>query len=655
MARDLTYSIGRSSEAVQYYALDLIRALNDSLALFKMYNRMGLYWGEHNLDSSNHYLQKVLEAPRTEAYSEIRGLAMNNIANNLSDIGDYAGAMQLLIKVEDIFAEVDDSSRIAMSHANQAKLLYTIGDTAGALSKWWSAEGIYSRLDNRKNRCVVLGSIASVYANSKQFDKSLTYFKEALSIALEEKYLGQAMLFYNNMAASYQGQDLNDQARLSATKALKLCKDLQMETYEPAIYTTLASVAVNEKNYGKAIQLFHQSTAIARKYEFLDNIEFNYKHVVEAYKQLGDHKNALLYLQRYVALKDSIAKGSQSDEIKALQVKHQYELSAHRDSIAQAAKMNELSFKLKQEKELDSARNQRNLLLIGALLLIVGLVTFFGYRTRRNLFAQRLANEQITNQKLIIEEKNDEIISSFTYAKRIQNAILPPSDYGYTLFQEYFVLYKPKDIVSGDFYWFDEVGPYTYAAVADCTGHGVPGAMVSVVGHNGLNKVLHEQNKIQPNDILDALNDFVTDTFSKGQDELKDGMDISLIMVDKANSKLYFSGANNPLWIIRDDEMMVYKADKQPIGVYEKRVPFSVNEIDLEIGDQVLLFSDGYADQFGGPKGKKFKYKSLKQLMLKIHNDPLKDQVAALDEVFESWKGGLEQVDDVCVFSYRVM
>jgi len=264
-------------------------------------------------------------------------------------------------------------------------------------------------------------------------------------------------------------------------------------------------------------------------------------------------------------------------------------------------------------------------------------------------------NSQLEYQKAEIEEKTNDILDSIKYAKRIQTAILPPDDAFKTIFEnEAFVLYKPKDIVSGDFYWADRFGSEAIFSAVDCTGHGVPGAFVSIVGFNGLNRTVNEFKLRDPGKILDKLTELVVGTFSKSESQIKDGMDIALCNINYDNLKLTYAGANNPLILIRNKEIIEVKANKQPIGEFENLVPFTTHEVQLQKDDCIFIYSDGFADQFGGPKGKKFKGKNLKELLLSLNDLSMKDQYAKLDEVFEEWKGDFEQLDDVCVIGVRI-
>lgn len=288
-------------------------------------------------------------------------------------------------------------------------------------------------------------------------------------------------------------------------------------------------------------------------------------------------------------------------------------------------------------------------------------------RSLKRIIQERTAEivqqkEEIEKQKEIVEEKNKDILDSIKYAKRIQDAILPGEDaMKEVLGRDLFVLYKPKDIVSGDFYWMRVKNNKVLYSAVDCTGHGVPGAFVSIVGNNGLNRAVNEFNLIQPAAILDNLAVTVEDAFhTASHSDVRDGMDISLCSLEMTGfnkAVLNWAGANNPLWIVKAEnptEVFEVKADKQPIGKYENRKPYTNHEFELVKGDTVYVFTDGYADQFGGPAGKKFKYSQLKEILLGMSHLSMSEQRELLNQKFEDWKASLEQIDDVCIIGVRI-
>ncbi len=290
---------------------------------------------------------------------------------------------------------------------------------------------------------------------------------------------------------------------------------------------------------------------------------------------------------------------------------------------------------------------------LGILLLSV-LILRSHNRQHRHRVVLSEKNVEITTQKELISAKNAEIMDSIACARRIQTAILPPIRLVNSYLNNSFILFIPKDIVAGDFYWMERRSDKILFAAADCTGHGVPGAMVSVMCHNALNRTVREFGLESAANILDKTRDLVIEEFSKSESQMRDGMDISLCVLDLSNKKLSWAGANNPLWIIRDGELLEYKADKQPVGNHVHKKPFTKHEIQLFEKDFIYVFTDGIQDQFGGPKNKKFKLAQLREMLLEIHRLPVETQHKKIVERFENWKGDNEQVDDICLIGVSI-
>jgi serine phosphatase RsbU (regulator of sigma subunit) len=271
-----------------------------------------------------------------------------------------------------------------------------------------------------------------------------------------------------------------------------------------------------------------------------------------------------------------------------------------------------------------------------------------------------LRTKELVEEKKLVEQKNTEILDSIEYAKRIQTTILPPPKVVKKYLDDSFILYLPKDIVAGDFYWMESVGDWVLFAACDCTGHGVPGALVSVVCHNALNRAVKEYNKIMPAEILDCVAELVLENFST-DDDVKDGMDASVCALNTTTGELFWAGANNPLWLIRHAELdsasvdiIEYKPNKQPIGKFDDRVPYTNHKIEIAKGDTIYLFTDGYADQFGGERGKKLTKAKFKEAILNMQRYNLDEQKKYLLDLHLNYKGNLGQVDDICVIGVRV-
>lgn len=290
------------------------------------------------------------------------------------------------------------------------------------------------------------------------------------------------------------------------------------------------------------------------------------------------------------------------------------------------------------------------------IFLLIGTVRL---RTAALKKRQKELEEEVDNATTVIKEQKEEVEKSYKeikdsieYAKRIQTAILPPAKLVKEYLADSFILYLPKDVVAGDFYWMEQKDGKTLFAAADCTGHGVPGAMVSVVCNNGLNRSVREYGITDPGEILNKTREIVIEEFEKSEEEVKDGMDIALCSIE--DNVLKYAGANNPLWLIRNEELIEIKADKQPIGVFDHSKPYTTHTIELLTKDTFYIFSDGFADQFGGEQEKKFMKGNMKKLFLSVQHETMEKQKELIEKAFMQWKGNLEQIDDVCIIGVRV-
>jgi len=307
------------------------------------------------------------------------------------------------------------------------------------------------------------------------------------------------------------------------------------------------------------------------------------------------------------------------------------------------------------ESDIFTELNRTKRIIIGSFIFILVLTSFLLFSYNQTQKANRILdakNVEINNQKVVIEERNKDILDSISYASGLQTAMFPTREMMGENLKDYFVFFRPKDMVAGDFYWMESQGDTLFLAAADCTGHGVPGAMVSVVCIHALNRAVKEYGLTDPGLILDSTRDMVIEDFQKSKRSVSDGMDIALISLQ--NNSLHYAGAYNPLWLIRDGELMETKADKQPVGNYENASAFTTQQVDCHPGDTFYIFSDGFADQFGGESRKKFKSKAFKMLLLEIQEKSMEEQGEVLSHFFEDWKKDLEQIDDVCVIGFRI-
>ena len=424
--------------------------------------------------------------------------------------------------------------------------------------------------------------------------------------------------------------------------------------YYPSGSVSSRSCYNSDSELEGAIIAYHEN-------EIIKTIELYERGIKSGFTIQFDTIGTLLELSRY---RDGVEidHTADSDELRGIldYVRDQNQLIFKRDSLRKQQAELELAeiesqARIKQQNsDLQQEKMQRYYLYGGLFfLLIFGGLMYNRFKvTQRQKHIIEDQKREVDKQKELIEETHKEITDSIAYAKRIQSAILPPTSLINENLKDSFVLYKPKDIVAGDFYWLETKDNKVFFAAADCTGHGVPGAMVSVICNNALNRSVREFGCSDPGKILDQARTLVIQEFEKSEDEVKDGMDIALCVLEGTN--LHFSGANNPLWIIRNNELLETKADKQPIGKFQYAEAFTTHSMALNKGDTIYIFTDGFIDQFGGERGKKYKAKAFKELLLRIQDKTMKQQMQLIEEAFENWRGKLEQIDDVCVIGVRI-
>lgn len=375
---------------------------------------------------------------------------------------------------------------------------------------------------------------------------------------------------------------------------------------------------------------------------------YDYQQKYQQLMENGDYEKALDYLKRFKAAQDSL-----------LEIKTEKE-----NALRQAEKS-----KLEAARERAEAERQRifTLAMLLGLVLALGLAASVIYmlvvkrRSHRELQQQHdaleQANEEITQQQKLLDEQHTEILQSINYARRIQMAILPTIQHVHAAFADAFIFYRPKDIVSGDFFWFHRTQHRIYLAAVDCTGHGVPGAFMSVLGMSLLNQIVNDDPTLEPAEVLNRLHQGVIQSLKQQEAgaSQQDGMDIALVVLDKSTRMLHYAGAHNPMYLMHKGQLETLEADKSPIGGWRYADhKFSNQTVHLQPGDSFYLFSDGLADQFGGQQGRKFSYRRLRELINAHHNQPMASVGRTLEEAFVQWKGDIEQLDDVLVMGVRV-
>jgi serine phosphatase RsbU (regulator of sigma subunit)/Tfp pilus assembly protein PilF len=625
-----------------FYLKHLADALNNTGYLYKT---------QGDIPKAIEYFHKSLKIQ--EGIGEKRGIAtsLNNIGMIYDSQGDIPKALEYFHESLKIQEEIGHKQGIATSLNNIGTVYKLQGDLPKGLEYFHKCLNIYEEIGNKEGIAGSLNNIGVIYMTQGDLPKALEYFHKSLQIKEEIGDKSGIATSLNNIGIIYDDQRDPHKAIEYYHKSLKIREEIGDKS---GIASSLINIGNIELEKGSisgiaaAKQHFLKSLEIAQELGYPGLISDASSNLSKVYEKQGKGMLALEMHQLHVQMRDSINNEATLKASIQQGAKYEYEK-------VQAVKDKEHEKQLEVEKEAKAKQQVITSATAGGL----GLVAIFLLFVMNRLKVTRKQKAVIEQQKEVVEEAHQEIKDSITYAKRIQSAILPAAKVVKEYLKESFILYKPKDVVAGDLYWMESVAPTgknketnILFAAADCTGHGVPGAMVSVVCNNALNRSVREYGLTDPGQILDKTREIVVAEFEKSEEDVQDGMDIALCSLE--GNKLKYAGAHNPLWIIRNGAIIETKANKQPIGQFDNPEPYTTHSFDLEPGDAIYIFSDGYVDQFGGKKGKKFKAAAFRELLLSIQNKAMEEQKTIIDESFESWKGDLEQIDDVCVIGVKI-
>jgi tetratricopeptide (TPR) repeat protein len=658
----INYRLGNNNKAIANFMIIINNTDEFNYTKGKAYLNVGNVFADlGKYDSSIIFYDKALIVFDKLGDNKNKAGVLNNIGTIHNDLGDFDEAIRYYTMSSKINEEYGNELGMASSTENIGIIYYYQKNYKRALEYFNKSLIIFKKVGRLDKLGNALNNSASMNILMDNKDTAIKQFQEAENIFKEMGDKGGQAEISQNLANIYF-QNQNPEEGLKALhRAIKIYEELGIVKGLGICYKALGSHYFEIKNYKKSIEYYLIAKELWEPLEIKNDLRKLYHQLAEAYSKANNFKEASNYYKKYIAINDTIYNRERNNQIAEMQEKYDSE------SKEKEIKLQTIEIE-KQNAEVQHQTKQKIWFGIGlGLALILLIVVFRGYQQKQK------TNNIIINQKNMVEEKNKEIIDSINYAKRIQNALLKSEEDETNHLPEHFVFFNPKDIVSGDFYWAFEKQNYMYLAVADCTGHGVPGAFLTMLGTAFLNEITAIEGVLSPSQILDELRSKIIKELGQtgNEGENKDGMDMSLIRLDLKSKDLEWAGANNPLWLIKNnsekdnksmhlsitkDDKHLYevKSDKQPISYFPKSKPFTNHKIKLEQKDTIYLFTDGFADQFGGPKGKKFKYKPFKELLFSLSNKKMKDQKEILETNFTDWKGDLEQIDDVCVVGIRI-
>ncbi len=534
--------------------------------------------------------------------------ALNVTANVLHSYGDYKKALDVCLKSQKKIIKLGYKEVLADNYSIIGLIYTDLSDFEKAINNYKCALKIRTEIDNKKAMASSLNLIARTYSLSGNYSEALEYYNKALILRKEMNDITGMPWTYIGLASTYEKMNDYETALLNYEQALELNKNFNDKRLNLHCYMGIGIVKSIISPSKIAEEYLIKAKKIADDLNSKPVLYNIYLKLSELYERLMDLPMAFAYFKLYQQNKEEVINSKLQNQLKNQEILFAVE---------------------KSEKEAE-------------------------------IF--RLKNVELKNAYEQLEKQNQEIKDSIKYAQNIQIALLPSGDYVNEILPERFIFYKPRNIVSGDFYWLNKVDDFLIIAVADCTGHGVPGAFVSMLGISFLNEIVNKNKIIRPDLILNELRNMVISALNKNNKNVNDGMDISLVVVNKTNMKAQYAGAFNPLLITRknnitgDCEIIQIDGDRMPIGLYIKdHEPFLNKEFQFLKDDILYMFTDGYSDQFGGPleEKQKFMKKRFKQLLIEINSFSMQQQKSALEKKHLDWKGDYEQTDDITVIGIK--
>jgi serine phosphatase RsbU (regulator of sigma subunit) len=647
------------------------------------------------VNAQNNYIDSILSVGLSKKTDSLKFdyLYTNNVTS-LFGKGRYDEIKYLLKKIKDKKFITSNPSNNLSVIAALGTLNYVSANSNLAIEYYAYAIDLcdsFPKIADRKPD--IISKLAVVFSDLGQSEKAKSLYREAITtLLLTNDSLEIEYSHYFNLGAEYLNQDSVKQSIPFFKKAGEI-SELKQDTL--AIIncaTALASILVKEESYREAQKYTDKAISLSLQIEdtsgyangllaLSDILEaqnqikkaivinekareilFNYgkisryleitKTSANLYNKEGFYEKSSTLFKEYIDLSDSLNTSKTGEQLASFEAKYE-----------NTKKENEIKLLKKQEEVRSSQEDKKNILIIASgvgLLLLTAFVIFI----YKKLLLTKRQNNLIRTQKRLVDDqretlikKNDQILDSINYAKKIQKAVIPTEELIKSSFSDAFVFFKPKDIVSGDFYWQQKVGDLIFIAVVDCTGHGVPGAFMSMIGNSLLDKCVIQLGIKSPEKILNKLNIELYKKLSVNEDsKVKDGMDLFVCCIDLTKMKLYASGAYNPMYIVREKELTEFKGDKLHLGNLEhtQDKSYTLHDFDLQKEDCIYLFTDGFPDQKGGEKSKKFYYPPFRKLLTEISTQKMEGQKELLSETFNNWKGDLNQIDDVCILGLRI-
>jgi tetratricopeptide (TPR) repeat protein len=647
---------GRLNEARQRYAesLAIRQDLGDQAPIAASLNNLGMVYrnmGDH--DKALVYYQNALRIFQQQNDQLGTANALNNIGIVQRNQGNLDRAMESFQSALKVFEKEYNKVGMAFTLNNIGNIYQQQGNQGQALSLYDQSLKLSEELGDRASAAGKYNNMGAVYHDKGDMSSALDMTQRALRIQRElGDQSGQANTL-NNLGAYYREQGDADRALESFLEAERIQRRTGDNNYTVETLTSIGELYSKKGEGGKGLRYLEGAMEAAKEKRSGQELQRVYTAMSEAYAQAGDFERSYRYQKLNANLKDSLERTVNVRQLAEMQAK--FETERKQREIDQLNRDREV-----KDLVMGRQRMVRNLMIVLAVLIMaLAVVLFQRYRAKQRANEELgRKNEEIEAQRSILKEKNEEITDSIEYAKRIQDAILPSLDEVTRVLPQSFIYFRPKAIVSGDFYWFNEVNGTAFLAAVDCTGHGVPGAFMSMIGNDHLNQVVLVEGCKRPDEILNRLHAEVQHTLRQrhGLTETHVGMDIALCAIDLESGLLQFAAANRYLMLFRGEELTELKGDHLNVGgiMHEDVRNYTLHELQLNPGDCLYMFSDGVTDQFGGPDDRKFGYRRLREMLRDIRHLPMQDQRATVERGLLSWMGQRDQIDDFVLIGVRV-
>ncbi len=593
-----------------------------------------------NPNEVEEYGKMNLELARKIGFKRGEAMALCGLGEFHNARGTYGMALENFIPASKIYEQLKDFKKASSTSNSIGNTYLGLNNTDKALEFYKLSYEQAETANSKLAKATAAVGIANIYMKQGKLAEAIEELMFSKTVYENSNKDVYSAFVYVNLAEAYCEMKEYDSATSYARRSLPILERENSRYGISLVNMTLGNIDFGKDKLNSALNYYFKTLQISEEDKAIDNQKNVCLQIFKLFEKKNNPAQGLGYFKKYNSLKDSIYNGESRNTL--------YELQTKYDSDAKE-KQNKL---LQQDKMIAKKSLQNSRILSYFIAGILILVAVFTYVSFKNLKKQKHMNVVLQQQKELVEQSRKEILDSIMYAKRIQSTILAHRDFINDHLSHNFVYFKPKDIVSGDFYWAYKKNNLFYLAVCDSTGHGVPGAFMSLLSISFLNEAIGEKNILKPNEVFNYVRQKLIDAISKeGQ---KDGFDGVLLCVNKDTQEITYSAANNRPVIVTNNVLQELESDRMPVGYGEKKDEFKLHSIKLKKDDTLYLFTDGYADQFGGPKGKKLMYKKLHEFLVNISNQSFESQTEALGSNFESWKGNLEQVDDVCVIGLRV-